>query len=410
MKTSAYAITTLLLIAFVCPAARAQEDAPKPRIKLPPKVEESRPPKNTLRSNKPKTTSPKPAETGSLVVASAAGATLTLDLIGGGDTREDKIPAGSSFLQFSDLKPGRYRIHAEMEGHAPAEGTVQIVARKNSNIMLNLRPITYRVTISANVKEGEVRYRRAKAPGEIPLVAPLNDGRATLPNLRAGEYEVDIRPKEASYETLLATIEVGNGKTEFPVELKRRRSDQTFSEIWRRLDGWEAPAGWGVNANKLWIKGAGVALPRDENYRYYADFDLESEVKMANGIAASFALRAQDRQNYYLVQLTGARADEPYVLRSYVVKDGALRPMQPSISIEAFAKSLTGNYFTVALNVVANRISVSIRDSQTGDELPLGVLIDRDRNFMIGAIGLCAQSQEQNEVARFIVKPVAAGK
>jgi len=407
MKTSAYVITTLLLIAGACSAARAQEDAPV-RIKLRPKVEEAPRPTPTPRP-RPKNPSPRPVETGSLVVVSAAGAMLTLDLIDGDDTREGKIPVGPGLYRFRDLKPGRYRIRAEMEGHAPAEGAVEIVARKTSDIMLNLRPITYQVTISANFSEGEVRYRRAKAPDEVPLVAQFKNGRASLPNLRAGEYEVDIRAREASFGTLLAAIEVGNGKTEFPVELKRRRSDQTFSEIWRRLDGWEAPAGWGVNANKLWIKGAGVALPRDENYRYYADFDLESDVKMVNGIAASFALRAQDRQNYYLVQLTGAQADEPYVLRSFIVKNGASRPMQPSISIEAFAKSLSGNYFTVAINVVANRISVSIRDSQTGDELPLGVLIDRDRNFMIGAIGLCAQGQEQNEVARFIVKPVAAG-
>lgn len=404
MKTSAYVITTILLIAGACPAARAQEDAPV-RIKLKPKVEESPRPNPTPRP-KPKNPSPRLVETGSLVVVSAAGAMLTLDLIGGDETREGKIPTGPSLYRFTDLKPGRYRIRAEMEGHAPAESAVVIVARKTSDVMLNLRPITYQVTISANFGEGEVRYRRANAPNQDPLVAPFNNGRAALPNLRAGEYEVDIRAREASFGTLLATIEVGNGKTEFPVELKRRRSDQTFSEIWRRLDGWEAPAGWGVNANKLWIKGAGVALPRDENYRYYADFDLESDVKMVNGIAASFALRAQDRQNYYLVQLTGARADEPYVLRGFVVKNGERRPMQPSISIEAFAKSLTGNYFTVALNVVANRISVSIRDSQTGDELPLGVLIDRDRNFAIGAVGLAAQGQEQNEIARFIVKPV----
>jgi len=404
MTTSAYAITILLLFALACPVARAQEDAPV-RIKLRPKVEEPPRPNPTPRP-RPKNPSPRPVETGSLVVVSAAGAMLTLDLIDGDDTREGKIPVGPSLYRFRDLKPGRYRIRAEMEGHAPAESAVEIIGGKTSDIMLNLRPITYQVTISANFSEGEVRYRRAKAPDEIPLVAQFKNGRAALPNLRAGEYEVDIRAREASFGTLLATIEVGNGKTEFPVELKRRRSDQTFSEIWRRLDGWEAPAGWGVNANKLWIKGAGVALPRDENYRYYADFDLESDVKMVNGIAASFALRAQDRQNYYLVQLTGAQADEPYVLRSFIVKNAERRPMQPSISIEAFAKSLTGNYFTVALNVVANRISVSIRDSQTGDELPLGVLTDRDRHFTIGAVGLAAQGQEQNEVARFIVKPV----
>jgi hypothetical protein len=404
MKTSPYAITIFLLIALVCPAARAQEDAPV-RIKLKPKVEEAPRPNPTPRP-RPKNPSPRPVETGSLVVASAAGAMLTLDLIDGDDTREGKVPAGSGFYQFPDLKPGRYRIRAEMEGHAPAEDTVQIVARKNSNTMLNLRPITYQVTIRANVNEGEVRYRRAKAPDEIPQVAQFNLGRATLPNLRAGEYEVDIRPREGSYETLLAIIEVGNSKTEFPVELKRRISEETFSEIWRRLDGWEAPAGWGVGAGKLLIKGAGVALPRDENYRRYADFDLVSDVRMVNGMAVSFALRAQDQRNYYLVQLTGAQSDEPYVLRGFVVRNGERRPMQPSISIEAFAKSLTGNFFTVALKVIANRINVSINDSQTGDEQSLGILTDRDRNFTAGAVGLAAQGLEQNEVARFIVKPV----
>jgi hypothetical protein len=234
---------------------------------------------------------------------------------------------------------------------------------------------------------------------------PLRNGQAAIANLRAGEYEVDVRPADAAYKTVLALIQVGNNNTEFVVNLTRRLCEETFSEAWSSLNGWDAPAGWAVNSRKLAARAAGVALPKEECPRNFQDFELTSDAKLLNDTAVSFVLRAQDKQNYYLLQLTGARADEPYVLRGYVVQGGRKQQLGRSVPIDAFSQSLTGKFFTVVIQASGNVISVSINDSETGDVLPLGKLTDPSKHFALGANGLGVSGAEQFEVARFIVKP-----
>jgi hypothetical protein len=254
------------------------------------------------------------------------------------------------------------------------------------------------VTINTNVASGEVRY---VADGEPPRFAQIQTGRAVLPNLRAGKYDLDIRSGEVGYQTLLASMTLP-GKTDFKVELKKLLSTKSLFPIWASLDDWDAPAGWHVASRKLLVKGRGIAIPRDESYRYYADFQLISDVNMLNGVAASFVVRYVDAKNYYLVQLTGAKADETYVLRGFVVVNGVSQGFG-KIPIEGFAETIKPNqFFKVSIKVVGNSISVSIPDNQ-GEFLPLGILTDPNRNFPIGAVGIAARDNEENEIGRFIV-------
>jgi hypothetical protein len=125
---------------------------------------------------------------------------------------------------------------------------------------------------------------------------------------------------------------------------------------------------------------------------------------MLNGVAASFVVRAVDKQNYYLIQLTGAKADEPYVLRGFIIKNGTPQRMGSAIPIDGFSATLKANqFFTISIKGKDNSFAVSITDSQTGDVLPLGILADPNRNFKVGAVGLAVRDTEQNEIGRFIV-------
>jgi hypothetical protein len=224
-----------------------------------------------------------------------------------------------------------------------------------------------------------------------------------LGNLRPGTYGVDVRASEVGYQTLLATFTLP-GQTVYNITLPKLLSTKTFSAAWASLDAWEAPAGWHVAARKLSASGQGIALPRDESARHYADFRLFSNVKMLNGVAASYAIRAIDAQNYYLIQITGAKADEPYVLRGFVVKNGTAQRFGSTIPIDAFTATLKQNqFFSVSMEATGNKFKVSITDSQTGDVLPLGTLEDPNRNFPIGAAGIAVRDNEQNEVERFVV-------
>lgn len=345
--------------------------------------------------------------TGTLSVATGSLTDVFIEPLGSGRARkrsktlQGTVPAHEGVFIFNDLQPGKYIVRAELKGYKPARKEVKILANKPASVTLNLEPITYDVDIETNVSQGEVRY---VTNGELPRIVPVRNGHAMIANLRPGIYDIDIRSEEIGYQTLLATIEVGEGKTEFKTELQRQLSKETFSATWINLEGWEAPDTWRIVSRKLSVNGRGVALPRDESYRHYADFQLSSDARMINGIALSFALRAVNAQNYYLIQLTGAKADEPYVLRGFLVKNGVAQRLQQSIPIDGFAATIKPNqFFNVSVTAVSNRFKVSIINSQTGEAFPLGVLTDPNRIFTVGAVGVAAHDGEQNEVGTFTV-------
>jgi hypothetical protein len=176
--------------------------------------------------------------------------------------------------------------------------------------------------------------------------------------------------------------------------------------IWTKegLQEWEMPAGWQDSRRTLLVKGAGVALPREKGFRFYRDFQLVSNAKMNNGMAVSFALRARDAQNYYLLQLTGAKADERHVVRLYIVKNGVARRIRAVPFSSSAAKVMdSGQFFSVTIKVVGYEMAVEINDSETGGSHTLGVLTDPDQNFPVGAVGIAVRGEEENVIERFVV-------
>lgn len=359
----------------------------------------------------------KAPNTGSVVVSAEPGAAVIVESVRGGTGDDATIPQGVDQIVFNKLPPGRYRVAASLDGYEDTERDVVVKAGEPATVSMNMQPKLYTVTINANVQAGEIRYapviaagvdpatgqtRYNRAPGDS-RVTPISGGRAVLANLRQGTYGLDIRASDPSYNPLLASISLP-GPVTLPVELTNIESKGTFAATWINLEAWNAPSSWRVEARKLLVSGRGIALPREVLSSNFKDFQLVSDVKMINGVAASFVVRAQDANNYYLIQLTGQNADEPYVLRGYVVRGGVPQRMGAPIPLDAFTQTLKANqFFNVSMKMTDNSLKVSITDSQTGDVLPLGILTDPARNFHIGAVGLAARDNEQNEIGRFIV-------
>jgi hypothetical protein len=414
MRTQAINRSLLWLVLALAGSltVRAQETGGVGRIKLSSvnTSTASAPQKTVVQRRKPPTTVTKgkdvTATTGAVSVVSAPGAQVFIRPLNATDfIDKETIEPSQGQAIFGNLPPGTYKVVAELDGYQDGESEVTIKANTIAPLNLRLTPELYTVKIKTNISAGDVRYE-LNAPNQIPQVLPLRNGVATLPGLRAGEYKLDVRAADAAYKTVLALIQVGKDKTEFDVTLERVLCEETFSEAWSSLNGWEAPKTWAVSGRKLGVKSAGLALPKDECPRHFANFELTSDVKLLNDVAASFILRAQNDKNYYLVQLTGAKADEPFVLRGYLVHDGRKQQLGRSVPIDAFAQSLTGKFFSVVLQAKDNVFTISINDSETGDVLPLGKLTDPGKHFALGANGLCAAGTEQYEVARFIVKPL----
>jgi hypothetical protein len=355
--------------------------------------------------------------TGTLSVASSEpnASVLIEPKQGGGEGQVGTIPPGERVFIFNDLKPGLYRVAASLDGYEPAEKDVTIIRNRPASVTLELKPVTQSVAVNTNVKAGEIRYAPVEAykdprtgetrynPRGATIVVPIQNGRAVLASLRAGIYGVDIRPdpNEVGYQTLLGTVTVP-GKESITVELEHRLSTKTFTAGWTP-DEWELPPNWRIASSLLSVNGSGVALVRDQSFRYYADFDLASDVRMTNGVAVSFALRAADAKNYYLVQVTGEKAEYPYLLRGFVVRNGVPQLLQ-SIPIRHFASTIQPKqFFKVHIRVTGNQMKISIEDSQTGQSLPLGVLTDTYQTFRTGAPGIAADANERSDYGSFVV-------
>lgn len=343
--------------------------------------------------------------TGQLFVATDPGVVILLEPVDrrNKDSRQAQVPRGRRDWVFNDLKPGQYRVAATKAEYHQGEKTVTIRRNKPESITLDLEPIWYKVTINTNVDAGELRYGKE---GETPRSLDFHNRSIPL-ELTAGDYVVRISAEGYGYKPAEQSFPIRESRV---VEMSLKRIDEstnTLQPIWTNaeLKGWEMPSAWRADSNRtLLVKGRGVAIPRDERNRYYRDFKLVSNVKMANGVAISFALRALDSRNYYLLQITGKNSDEPNFVQLVSVKnDVDQRPQRIPISKSQAAPMASGEFFTVSIRVTGYEIRVDIIDSKTGAPYTLGVLTDPDRNFPIGAVGIAARHNEENVIEQFAV-------
>jgi hypothetical protein len=402
-----------IIIVALTQGAFAQDDEPTIKIKKKPPVTSTpdKPPRRAgnYKAGTAAATAKTTVSTGSLSVVAAPGATVYLEAHegrGDADNRKELIPPNRGQVIFNDLKPGRYRVSVELAGYEDAAGQdekdVVIKARLSEGVEFRLRPIIHKVVIETNVESGEVRYGVA---GEAKRIERFQ-GRQIKLSLAAGKYGIEIEPADVGYRPDKQIIEIGPDKTEFEATLKRLESTVEFSPNWtaEEFKGWEAPASWSVAARKLLAKGRGVALPREESVRHYADFELTCNLRMLNDTAVSFVLRAQDKQNYYLVQLARSEDKKDYSLKGFAVVNGVERVLQSPIP---FAANFS-TFFRVTINFTGNKLSVKVIDS-TGEEIPLGELTDVNHRFASGAVGLAVRGLEEMEVEFFHVRPLARG-
>ncbi len=359
--------------------------------------------------------------TGTLTVAlTIQGAAVTLE----GVTKRGKpVPALTKELAadeisiiFNDLPPGTYRVKATRAGyHDNTKENIDIAANRPDTVDVPLTLVTYNLTVTTGVDSGEIRYR---SNGGQQIVAPLQAGRAVLPQLPPAQYELEIIPEGVNYKPKQVSVNVPRDDAnanpsdgvQFNVKLDRRPAAEPFS--WSSASDWQMPASWRVSNGTISTGGPGLAWPVREEMRNYQNARLTVNARMKNGKGVAFAVRAADEKNYYLIQLTGANASEPYKLRGFIVKEGlATRQFGNTSDLSHLAGLLKpDNYFTLLVIARGNRIGVAIVNTEEGGEnLNLGILADANETFSIGGIGLLAQEGEQNQITTFQICALGTG-
>lgn len=341
---------------------------------------------------------PPAPKVGGLSVFSTPGARLTVSAAAGDFNKT--LPVGPDPLSLGELKPGDYKLVAELDGHARKEQTVKVTAGDKQPVVLTLEPLTHSVTVKTNVAAGKVEYG-VKGEKELRL-AELKGGQATIPGLRHGaEYVFKVLPEEGVY---VARSESRLLKADAVVDIKlESRAAAQQVEVDFSPEQWAAPASWKFSTKPqgVQVNGAGLALLREESTGRFADFEIVSNVKLVGPTGVSFVLRAIDERNYYLVRLTGDKGEPANKLQFFLYKDGREQRISNLISLSAF--NLTED-FEVRIQAAGNRFGVTIVDVN-GRPNPAGQFVDERNTFTAGAVGLGAKAGDAASVQRLLVCP-----
>jgi hypothetical protein len=361
-------------------------------------------------------------KTSYLAVTTEPGANIVLVSEKLNSTPIKRTAPDSGILEFDKLQPGDYSLSASLDGFDSREAELSIPPSDSLAFGFKLDAVKYQLSLQTNISEGEVRYAPARFVGynadkSLKLaetggycIVPIRNNSALIKGMKKGYYTIDIRPKEVKYEPILAGVAPDNldeedeNATETPesykVNLPIKESTEQFPNSWTNSE-WDLPTGWNLR-NKLSTNGSsGIALPRSEQYRYYTDFEMIANVTLSDKKTAGFVFRAVDAQNYYLVQISGARAAEPYRVTGYVVKNGTAEQIF-SNPIDNVA-SIVNKQFRLTIRGKDNIFKLYIEDSTTGDGGELGNMVDRFNNFRKGAVGIAGSANSNFEVVFFTV-------
>jgi hypothetical protein len=240
------------------------------------------------------------------------------------------------------------------------------------------------------------------------------NGEVLLGDLRRGQYDIDIQPDSLEFEKKRITISVpkdtemtdpaaGAEIKTLAVEVENKKSTETFSTTaWLQAD-WNLPAGWKLDKGLKVKNTPGVALPANERFRYYLDFELIANAKLNDDGTMGFALWAHDDKNYYLLQISGAKGqDQQNAVSLYAVRDGVPRYIT-SLTAAAFASALASDRgFRVRIKGEKVGFTIFIEDTD-GREHPVGQVKDDINEFQKGAVGIAATNKADFEVKYFLV-------
>jgi len=369
-----------------------------------------------------------------LTVASEPGSKILLEgLMNSVKSRTKEISKNNpdKTVIFEDLAPGKYSVTSSLDGYEPQKTVITIVRDQSKGITLDLEPYKYQLNIETNVSDGEVRYAPARFEGTNPnktlkttetggyCIVPIKKGKAIINELQKGYYNIDIRPEAVEYEPILAVINVptallnekGSEASDLQtsrIELEKKISTGTFGANW--VEGeWDLPKGWRLqNGRQMKTAGlAGIALPRNEQYRYYTNFEMISDVKMTDENSIGFVLRAINSQNYYSLYISGAKAPEPFTAIGYVVEDGKPKVLFSS-SITGFDRTIKAKQsFRIIIKSEETKDKITfkifIEDIDTGKPNPVGNMEDPYKTFRKGAVGIIGRESADSAILSFNV-------
>jgi hypothetical protein len=319
-------------------------------------------------------------------------------------TERLKLEGGA--IKITRIGVGEHVVKLSKPGYEDWSRQIEIKPGEvaDNKISVVMEPVTVRLTVKS-LPQSEVYVdnllRGAVGADGALLIPDLEPGARTLKVKLAGYQTIDrsltLSPERREVEetvNLISILETAEFNEGFKENIKN------WTMTWP--PGWELPA---IPQRGLRITGGALALVNNttipnQPFNQYGDFLLLLNVKFANGKGASWVVRAQDDENFYLFELATSKGkNQEKAWNFYICRDGncALKDSQPCLADIEKPES----YIRISLEAKGNSFALKIPsqgDKGTGPTFT-------DDTFRYGGIGIRAINGLEMFVTEFFIKP-----
>jgi hypothetical protein len=294
---------------------------------------------------------------------------------------------------------GKYRLRISKDGYAEFAKEIEVTPGKPTFISapLDLARVTLNLTSEPGARVYVGNEEKAIIPSDGGVMIPLAPGRHLLRITKDGyqEWKKDL------------TLSLASGPVTERINLVPIPTSTEGD--WQPSLGakkWRPQPGWRFDANGALIKGDSLALFTTEtsrDFNVYRDFKLEFDVVFTNGKGVAWVVRAKDRSNYYLFEISGARSGRP-AFNFYVCQDGKLELKESRPIVENIDKP--GDSFHLIFEARGNRFDTQLTIASAPSAKPYLIGIFQDDAFIYGGVGFRGKDQFESLLQTFFILPI----
>ena len=309
------------------------------------------------------------------------------------DPSKYRIDTTSGLVIIDEVEPGERRIAYDHPDYVIVERKFKISPA--SDYIWTFIPKRAGVELIVKTTPGALVYVDDKFRGRSS-----DEGILKVIDISPGRHEVRITSE--GFEDIKQSIEFEFQK---PVQLEKELvpvalSSELGEDFSNGLASWDAPASWQAKGGKVNVKGPGVGLIRSYVYK---DFKMAIDFRFVNGKGAAWVVRARDKQNYYLFQLTGPKSQTPNRFNSYVYKNGEPQLLGTMPVVEDLSRPDDAYTITIEAKGPLIKHYIQLKSEPLNGSMPLGLLLDS--SFSYGAVGVGTKDGEEFILYTLFVLP-----
>src|SRR6266404_1657892 len=261
-----------------------------------------------------------------------------------------------------------------------------------------------KITIAPKFQMAVVNLSVKSEPGAEIYLDDVMAGRTSdkgelrIPDKKPGRHT--IRAEKDKFEPEQKTDNFKIGEAVVEVKLSRIKSSPEFTDYFQAgASFWDGPKTWQVTRGKMIVKTE-VGLVRDQ---VWDDFKMEFDISFVNGRGAAWIVRARDKKNYYMFQLSGPKGTNPRTFQSYIYQNGQRTLLKSEAVVEDL--SHPSDQFHITIDAKGSTIKHFIKLTSNPTASPEVLSTMTDSAFSYGTVGFGAIDGEEFVVYLVTVIP-----